>query len=230
MQLESLLNATVDKDFDKFEIYTLRNILAVGHEEEDLAPWVRLEHYKGLDLDAAGKESGLSVDDVQMRRRKLQETAKLNAMLKAEEARNAAVLTQLRGLVGGAEGQASPFAFLASSSHTSTSSNTQPLNQNTQYALSQLPALRQLLQQLKDSLQTVPNARTAREDPNGADAKRRRYIESQSRRALGRRGVEAENGEALAASSGRRIGRDEVEGMEAVVQALGGAHSDRMEE
>lgn len=233
VQLESLLNATVDKDFDKFEIYTLRNILAVGHDEENLAPWVRLEHYQGLDLDAAGGDSGLSVEEVQMRRRKLQETAKLNAMLKAEEARNAAVLAQLQSLVSGdagQEGQDSPFAFLLNSQHTSTSSSTQPLYQNTQYALSQLPALRQLLQQLKDSLQTLPNARHAREDPDSTDAKRRRYIESQSRQALGRRGVEAENGEALAASSGRKIARDEVEGMEAVVQALGGVQQDRMEE
>lgn len=230
VQLESLLNATVDKDFDKFEIYTLRNILAVGHEEEQLAPWVRLEHYKNLDLEAAERESGLSVEEVQMRRRKLQETAKLNAMLKAEEARNAAVMAQLEGLLGNGSAQQedSPFAFLTSGS-TALATN-QPLNQNTQYALSQLPALRQLLQQLKDSLQTLPNARHAKEDPESTDAKRRRYVESQSRRALGRKGIEAENGEALAASSGRRIGRDEVEGMEAVVQALRGAREDRMEE
>ncbi len=42
-QLETLLEATVDKTFDKFEIYTLRNILTVPDE---LAPWMRLGHYK----------------------------------------------------------------------------------------------------------------------------------------------------------------------------------------
>ena len=41
-QLETLLEATVDKTFDKFEIYTLRNILTVP---DDLAPWIRLAHY-----------------------------------------------------------------------------------------------------------------------------------------------------------------------------------------
>lgn len=233
VQLESLLNATVDKDFDKFEIYTLRNILAVGHKEEDLAPWVQLEHYKGLDLNAAARDSGLSVEDVQLRRRKLQETAKLNAMLKAEEAKNAAMLAQLQGLVGnnGADNTTeSTFAFLMTSQHTSTATNAQLLNQNTQYALSQLPALRQLLQQLKDSLQTLPSARHAKEDPESTDARRRRYIESLSRRALGRKGIEPESGDALAAGSGRKIGREEMEGMEAVVQVLGGAREDRMEE
>lgn len=42
-QLETLLEATVDKTFDKFEIYTLRNILTVS---ENLAPWMRLGHYE----------------------------------------------------------------------------------------------------------------------------------------------------------------------------------------
>lgn len=42
-QLETLLEATADKAFDKFEIYTLRNILTVP---EDVAGWVRLSHYE----------------------------------------------------------------------------------------------------------------------------------------------------------------------------------------
>ncbi|KAL8698358.1 MAG: hypothetical protein Q9201_006615 [Fulgogasparrea decipioides] len=42
-QLETLLEATVDKTFDRFEIYTLRNILTVPDE---LAPWMRLGHYE----------------------------------------------------------------------------------------------------------------------------------------------------------------------------------------
>lgn len=42
-QLETLLEANVDKAFDKFEIYVLRNILTVP---EDLLFWVRLNHYE----------------------------------------------------------------------------------------------------------------------------------------------------------------------------------------
>ena len=42
-QLETLLESTVDKTFDKFEIYTLRNILTVPDE---LAGWMRLGHYE----------------------------------------------------------------------------------------------------------------------------------------------------------------------------------------
>ncbi len=224
VKLESLLNATVDKDFDKFEIYTLRNILALGHEEEQLAGWVQLDHYKNLDLSRT--ENSPTPEQVQLQRRKLNETTKLNTMLKAEEARNAVVLEQLRSLTGTNEinGNAdSPLAFLASWSHTAKTSSGQPLNQNVQYALSQLPALRQHLDQLKQSLQPPLNARRGREDEDSIENKRRNYIDYHSRRALDRKGIEPENAASVAAGLGRRVGREEVEGMEAVVQALGGA-------
>jgi kinetochore protein Mis12/MTW1 len=42
-KLETLLESTVDKNFDRFEIYVLRNILSVP---EDLAAWIRLSHYE----------------------------------------------------------------------------------------------------------------------------------------------------------------------------------------
>lgn len=224
VQLESLLNATVDKDFDKFEIYTLRNILAVGHDEEQLAGWVQLDHYKNLDFANAADTP--TPEQVQLQRRKLHETTKLNTMLKAEEARNVAVLEQLRGLLGSnskPDLSNSPFAFLTSSQNSAKSTNGQPLNQNVQYALSQLPALRQHLAQLKQSLQTLPNARHREEDENSVEAKRAHYIDSQSRRALERRGVEPDSSSSVAAGIGRRVGKEEVEGIEAVRQALGGA-------
>ena len=236
VKLESLLNATVDKDFDKFEIYTLRNILALGHEEEQLAGWVQLDHYMNLDLSRT--ETSPTPEQVQLQRRKLNETTKLNTMLKAEEARNAAVLEQLRSLTGtnNANGDAeSPLAFLTSSAHAAKNSPGQPLNQNVQYALSQLPALRQHLEQLKQSLQTPLNARRGREDEDSFESKRRNYIDYHSRRALDRKGIEPEKAASVAAGLGRRVGREEVEGMEAVVQALGGVDAtmrsnDEMEE
>lgn len=42
-RLETLLEATVDLNFDKLEIYALRNILCV---EKELIPHVRLAHHK----------------------------------------------------------------------------------------------------------------------------------------------------------------------------------------
>lgn len=42
-QLETLLQSTVDRNFDKLEIYVLRNVLSVP---ADLIAWVRLKHYE----------------------------------------------------------------------------------------------------------------------------------------------------------------------------------------
>lgn len=42
-QLETLLEATVDKNFDKLEIFVLRSILSVP---EELVEWIRLGHYE----------------------------------------------------------------------------------------------------------------------------------------------------------------------------------------
>ncbi|KAK4504705.1 hypothetical protein PRZ48_002667 [Zasmidium cellare] len=222
VKLESLLNATVDKDFDKFEIYTLRNILAVGHEEDDLANWVRLDHYKGVDMVNA--EEVPTPEQIQLQRRKLHETAKLNTMLKAEEAKNVAILSQLSGLIGaepkkeGEEAQA-PFAFLQAGKG-------QHLTQDTQDALNQIPALQDLLAKLKDAMQTIPNPRVARyDDEDSAEARRRRYLEKQTQRALERKGIDPESSAGAALAGGRRMGREEIEGIESVAQALGGAES-----
>ena len=42
-QLETLLESTVDKAFDYFEIWTLSNVLTIP---DDLAMWMRLGHYE----------------------------------------------------------------------------------------------------------------------------------------------------------------------------------------
>jgi kinetochore protein Mis12/MTW1 len=41
-KLETLLEANIDKNFDKLEIYVLRNVLTAPAE---LIPWIRLSHY-----------------------------------------------------------------------------------------------------------------------------------------------------------------------------------------
>ncbi|KAL2136326.1 hypothetical protein VTI74DRAFT_4360 [Chaetomium olivicolor] len=118
-QLETLLWASIDKNFDKFEIYVMRNILCLRREEMQ---WIRLGHYEGLEFaagqqqqrrhHAGGGEGGEeeegeggqpSVESVNKLRRRLQASQKLNAMLVAERARNAALLAEMRRLVGTAQ-------------------------------------------------------------------------------------------------------------------------------
>ncbi|RYP32072.1 hypothetical protein DL767_005426 [Monosporascus sp. MG133] len=67
-QLETLLCASIDRNFDKFEIYVLRNILCV--RPADVRDWIRLSHYEGLDFSSpaaasviAGTASAAAADD-----------------------------------------------------------------------------------------------------------------------------------------------------------------------
>lgn len=46
LKLETLMENAVDKNFDKLEIWTLRNVLCLPRGEEELANWVRLGHYE----------------------------------------------------------------------------------------------------------------------------------------------------------------------------------------
>ncbi|RYO81277.1 hypothetical protein DL764_009786 [Monosporascus ibericus] len=54
-QLETLLCASIDRNFDKFEIYVLRNILCV--RPADVRDWIRLSHYEGLDFSSPAATS-----------------------------------------------------------------------------------------------------------------------------------------------------------------------------
>ncbi len=159
-QLETLLCASIDKNFDLFELYAVRNILCVRPEDRD---WMRLGHYEGLDF-AAPTEDTPTVESVTGLRRRLQASQRLNAMLRAEEARNDALLESLRAVLGTkpppgarrddsdkAGGQASleagpppPLAFLRDQGDLTSADGQTPISTTTAFTLSQLQALRAL--------------------------------------------------------------------------------------
>ena len=95
-KLETLLESNVDRNFDKLEIYVLRNVLSVP---EDLAPWVRLGHYEGLDLGPQQQREAPSVERVQELRKQVQETSKLNGLLNKAIERNERMLQDLRAML-----------------------------------------------------------------------------------------------------------------------------------
>ncbi|KAL7626813.1 hypothetical protein AAE478_003587 [Parahypoxylon ruwenzoriense] len=103
-QLETLLCASIDRNFDKFEIYVLRNILCV--RPVDIRRWMRLSHYDGLDFTSfiispdSAAAGAPSLDTINHLRRKLRESMRLNALLTAERARNEKLLSELKALVG----------------------------------------------------------------------------------------------------------------------------------
>ncbi|KAL8736906.1 MAG: hypothetical protein Q9181_002202, partial [Wetmoreana brouardii] len=227
-QLETLLEATVDKTFDKFEIYTLRNILTVPDE---LAPWMRLGHYevrrphqllrpqsaytkyarfihcmltetKGLTLPVP--PTSPTPESVLALRRKVQETRKLNLLLRTTHARNAATISQLRSILSAPSPEselpsrlsaavpATSLAFLTShpsATQLAIAPFTAPalldkngerelLTEQTQFFISQLPALRQALVELKPRLRTLPE-KIGDVDWESRREERRAYIEGE---------------------------------------------------
>ncbi|KAA6409411.1 MAG: Mis12 domain [Lasallia pustulata] len=195
-QLETLLEATVDKTFDRFEIYTLRNILTVP---EDLEPWIRLSHYENVTIPPP--PTAPTPESILQLRHSLREITTLNLALHHEHARNAALLANLQSLVSRSPPTKSknadtttppppaPFAFLTqppNSTQALTQKTQLALTQKTQFALSQLPALRALLANLRPRLQTLPT-KLENVDWESGREERRRYIEGRTRRFLEKR-------------------------------------------
>lgn len=251
-QLETLLESTVDKSFDKFEIYTLRNILTIP---DDLAPWMRLAHYEVcpttiralpyqivLDHSADAPKQDIQLplpssaptpESILLLRRKLQETRKLNIALHSTHTRNAALVTQLNTLLSPPTAADSPsLAFLTSHanpaaqslnlSFSTSSKDATPLTTNAQFATSQLPALRKLVAELRPKMRGLREGPRGKVDWEGKRDERRAYIENGVRRVVG-------NGrEDVEGVGGEMRARDEIEGLEVVVGRLG--QGSRMEE
>ncbi|KAJ5458659.1 hypothetical protein N7475_010047 [Penicillium sp. IBT 31633x] len=234
-QLETLLEANVDKAFDKFEIYVLRNILTVPG---DLLPWVRLKHYDGLSFGSSPDTP--TPETIHAQRKKLAETKKLNRSLKEERARNDAVISQLQSIlstVKSAKVDGVPktitnipvdLSFLTSSPaarqlrvgvDAGPNAKPTPLTTNTTFILSQLPALQTTLAQLRPKLASLPNATVPMETKTKRD-ERKEYIESRIRLHLERAGQLAMGDDGNPVVAGRRIDIREAHALESVANML----------
>ncbi|PYH75008.1 MIND complex subunit MTW1 [Aspergillus vadensis CBS 113365] len=234
-QLETLLEATVDKTFDKFELFVLRNTFKVP---DDLMGWIRLKHYENLNLEPPSDAP--TPETISAQRKKLHETKKLNRVLKQESARNEAVIAQLRSILSNAQtakqengvahnGQPNlDLSFLTSSPAAqqlrvgaATGSNTQhtPITTNATFILSQLPALQALLKELRPKLATLPQSGDKMDAEPKADA-RREYIESRVRLHLERAGQLAVGSDSTTVFAGRKIDIAEAQALEAVTGML----------
>ncbi|MCJ1469939.1 hypothetical protein MMC07_008583, partial [Pseudocyphellaria aurata] len=229
--LETLLEATVDKTFDKFEIYTLRNILTVPDE---LAPWMRLSHYENLTLPLP--TTAPTPESIHALRSQLQETKRLNRVLRFTEAQNAFLLASLTSLLSPApptdnksqtNNNSAPFslAFLtsqpltASSSPgtTSAGSSSKSLTTHAQFASSHLPALRALLAELQpklDLLRETDGMTAGRMDWESKREERRKYLDQRVRKIVGGEGAGKVVGEGEV--SGAKVRAEEVGGLENV--------------
>jgi kinetochore protein Mis12/MTW1 len=103
-----------------------------------------------------------------------------------------------------------------------------PLETNTSFALSQLPALRELLDELRPRLTALEASSTTPAPESDAARERRLYVETQSRKASERQGMSA--GDSAGESSGRAVIPEELAALEDLVDSLKENDEDRMEE
>jgi kinetochore protein Mis12/MTW1 len=179
-------------------------------------------------------ESLPTMNELQQLLDRLHETRKLNRELSKTVAKNDIVIQQLKSLITAGNGRPrhsqdnpGPLAFLAHSSAAAklglSSSLDQPLSDekssslstNVSFALSQLPALQSLLRELRPTLNELnKSADSPAVEPDVAK-ERRRYVETQSRRALERQGIST--GTDTAEALGRIATSDELTSLEALV-------------
>jgi kinetochore protein Mis12/MTW1 len=95
-KLETLLESIVDKCFDKFEIYVLRNLLVIPSELISEG-WIRLAHHRGVDFGVESSEG----DELEKRiielRREIYAQKHLRFLLQTQSRRCAKLLTILQG-------------------------------------------------------------------------------------------------------------------------------------
>lgn len=181
---------------------------------------------QNLEFDAS--TNPITPQALYLLRRKVQENRKLNIALAAEHSRNAALIAQLKGLVqdkqSSEQGQQAPLSFMTSN-HTAKTLNLAatreesqaPLSTYTHSAVSQIPALRHLIETLRSKAGGLGALKTT-----AAAEERRDYIEGQTRRRLGRDSVNVTTGEGLlhGRGLGPKVGADEINGIEAVAGLL----------
>lgn len=150
--LETLMVSHVDKNFDKFELYTLRNIFTIP---PDLVQngWVRLKHHENInrefleaeintDLDAQLKPLVDSINfELQMR--------KLLMLQKAKAERIVELLRHYRTCVE-AVAQAGPDLKLLPETISMLKNNLMPMHENLYYLLDQVDGLLRQVLQLND--------------------------------------------------------------------------------
>lgn len=83
-KLETLLENAVDRNFDGFELYVLRN---VTHIPEDLVPYVRLKHQEGIDFNNTAELAEVE-EELAKARRAYAASKRVNRLLRLEQRLN----------------------------------------------------------------------------------------------------------------------------------------------
>lgn len=208
-KLETLFNSTLDRNFDKLELYALTNLFSV---HADLVNWIRLGHYEGITYPLP--QDAPSPENIELLRRKVTASRNVARLLNTEHNRNEVVLTQLRAMLNPkSEDESLPnVSFLASSPSQRPFSGQQPLMTNTKFALSQIPALKATLADLKTKLAILQDVElTSDSVKDERREQRREYIEQRTRLHIEKNN---QSSSSTAILSGKQTDSAEVEALE----------------
>ncbi|KAF2010955.1 hypothetical protein BU24DRAFT_377715, partial [Aaosphaeria arxii CBS 175.79] len=212
LKLETLLENALDRNLDRLEIWTLRNVLCVPGEVRE---WVRLKGYENITTPPSNNTT--TPESLHALRRKLLETQRLHAALTAEKTRNDALISQLRSLLTPSTSTSLPtststsesipgaqFGFLThapaaqslgiTTNENGTEKEAEVLRTHTTFTASHLPHLHALLTSLRPYLPSTSLPLPSSSSEGATGDERRVYIESQSKRVLERRGVDTRDG------------------------------------
>ena len=163
-----------------------------------------------------------TAESVQLLRRKLAASRTVSRSLIEEHNRNEAILQQLRFIIGNTQNGANNLSFLTNAASAQTLKITQEpehqsLTTNTTFAVSQLPALRALLAELRPKLAALKSANVGVGMDSAKDElreDRRGYIEQRTLSHLERNGQTLSDNPTLV--PGKRLDPEEVQALEKV--------------
>ncbi|KAK9247721.1 Mis12 protein-domain-containing protein [Lipomyces tetrasporus] len=89
-KLETLLEGAVDRNFDRFELYVLRNVLAIPDEVAD--GWMRLSHHKNVDYSVSHEHLDIRLLNL---RKTLQASHHVNQKLREQTRANRQLIALL---------------------------------------------------------------------------------------------------------------------------------------
>lgn len=207
---------------------------------------------KGLDFTP--KPDAPTINSITKQRLRLRETQKLHTLLQSESERNAATIASLRAIVEPStqpvpkveptEAEPSPepqypaLAFLQNRGDLS-GDNAHPLGTTASFAVSQLQALKALLNQLGPRLKELKDLDGKQGYVGEAEKSWRRerleFVETETRKHLEQvRGLElGQMGEVRDGEwqgEGRKLQKGEVEDLERVVKMVGGSEGEKSTE
>lgn len=189
-EVETRFVEQVDLAFDKFELYTFRNIL---HIPPDLVSggWIRLKHHEGLDLLA--QEDHLKDKDIKQLMEKINLELSLRKVLQLQKAKAVKLVLALKHYRACVAAIVSlgPSSQLSAERKAILRQHLEPMNENLYYLLGQTDTLLEQTLKLERKLGTADL--TLSSDPKFAPSLRDMYMNHKSVKLLNECGVLGED-------------------------------------